>query len=85
MSRYHLQIPQFEHNDTIIEAMFAYGFDHAAGYFYQIYTVDKAIPVEIKDSFFDGLARGGLLTRPDALKIILPTAHRSAIALDLPF
>lgn len=85
MSRYHLPIPQFEHDNTVFEATLAYGFDHAAGYFYQIYAVDEAIPVESKDSFFDGLSRGELLERLDALEIVLPDAHRAAIALDLPF
>ena len=85
MSRYHLPIPQFEHDNTIVEATLAYDFDHAAGYFYQIYAIDEAVPVESKDSFFDGLSRGELLERFDTLMIMLPDTHRAAIALDLPF
>ena len=85
MSRYHLPIPQFEHDNIVVEARLAYGFDHAAGYFYQIYAIDEAIPVESKDSVFDGLSRGELLERFDALEVLLPDAHRAAIALDLPF
>ena len=85
MSRYNLPIPQFEHDTAIVEATLAYGFDHAVGYFYQIYAVDEAVPVESKESFLDGLSRGDMLERFDALKVVLPDAHRSAIALDLPF
>ena len=85
MSRYYLPIPKFEHDNAVVEATLAYGFDHVAGCFYQIYAVDEATPVESKDSLFDGLSRGELLERFDALEVSLPDAHRAAIALDLPF
>ncbi len=85
MSRYNLPIPQFEHDTAIVEATLAYGFDHAVGYFYQIYTACEAVPIEGQDSFFDDLSRGALLERFDALNVILPASHRSAITLDLPF
>ena len=85
MSRYHIPIPQFEHDNAVVKATLAYGFDHVAGYFYQIYAVDEATPVENKDSFFDGLSRGELLERFDVLKVMLPDAHLAAIALDLSF
>ena len=85
MSRYQLPIPNFTYNQQPVEAMLAYGFDHAAGYFYQVFVADEVEPVESQDSLFDGLSRGPLLARLDALAVALPDTHRSAIALDLPF
>ena len=85
MSRYYQQMPQFEQNNTVVEATLAYGFDHVVGYFYQIVVADEADPVENKDSFFNGLSHGEMLARFDALNVRLPRSHRVAIALDLPF
>ncbi len=84
MSRYQMQIEQYEHKDETVEAILAYGFDHVAGYFYQVYVPSEQAPVEDRDSW-RGLSRSELIEHLDTLGASLPAEHRSAIVLDLPF
>lgn len=84
MSRYQQTIHAYEHNDEMVEAVLAYGFDHVAGYFYQVYVPSEQAPIEDRDSW-RGLSRNELLERIAALDADVPDAHRSAIVLDLPF
>lgn len=84
MSRYHKTIPSYDHSGQTVEATLAYGFDHVAGYFYQVYVPTQQSPVEDRDSWRK-LSRGEMLERIDELNVQLPDEHRAAISLDLPF
>lgn len=84
MSRYFLQIEQYEHEAVVVEATLAYGFDYIVGYFYQVFLPHQDAPVEDRDSW-RGLSRSQFIERIDALAVALPESHRRAIALDLPF
>ena len=84
MSRYQLSIDDYPHKAEKVAAVLAYGFDHVAGYFYQVYVPSEQAPIEDRDSW-RGLSRHELLERFDALAVAIPDAHRSAIVLDLPF
>lgn len=84
MSRYHQTIHAYKHNNETVDAIFAYGFDHSMGYFYQVFVPSEQAPVEDHDSW-RGLQRSELLERITQLNADIPDAHRTAIVLDLPF
>lgn len=61
----------------------AYGFDHALGYFIDVYDVGGTV-IETKCTAFDGLTHGHLLQLLDDAGAQVPEAHRELIAMDLP-
>lgn len=84
MSRYYVELEQFEQDGEPVEAHVAYGFDWVAGYFYQVWAGEGNEPVEDTDSM-RGLSRSGFIERMDALCAAWPDEHRQAVALDMPF
>ena len=84
MSRYHISLDNYDHDGQPVEALLAYGFDHVAGYFYQVYVAASDEPAEDADSW-RGLSRSQFIERMDALAPNWPEEHRRSVALDLPF
>lgn len=81
MSRYFKQIE--EKNLSV-----AYGFDHAMGYFFQVFDESKLDNDEERliideDSLLTGMSNGRMLEL--MVEYAVNENHRSAVALDLPF
>ncbi|MBY8999055.1 MAG: hypothetical protein KGD60_15115 [Candidatus Thorarchaeota archaeon] len=87
MSRYTITADVIVASKRIFNATVSYGFDHACGYFIQVFDpVDPDSLILDKDSFFDGMNKTGMLETFIAMEIkeMIPDTHIEAITLDLP-
>lgn len=78
MSRYQVFNPQ-------TEELLIYGFDHALGYWLEIYDKDEETPKIEKSSFFDGLTNGKMLILIEEREFPVPNNHKTLITLDAEF
>lgn len=62
----------------------AYGFDHAMGYFVQVFDDEGELIVD-EDSLFTGLNNGKMLTLIQEHGIEVEPGHLDMIGYDLPF
>ena len=66
----------------------AYGFDHATGYFFQVFAAEKDedgedILLVDEDSMFTEMSNAKMLSLMTSYN--LPEVHCQAVALDIPF
>lgn len=61
-----------------------YGFDHACGYFIQVFDGEDECVVDM-DSKFNGLSGSALAGKLQALHIRIPEEHVLSMMMDMPF